>query len=93
MAFYGEPQWAVVGDTFPVGCEPSENIVFRKETFGDNEDLKNPKYNTKYGMYEKNCGIENLMMSWGHDVSFFYIEQVKTTNVIIIWNRNICTTY
>jgi inositol oxygenase len=20
MAFYGEPQWAVVGDTFPVGC-------------------------------------------------------------------------
>ena len=20
MAFYGEPQWCVVGDTFPVGC-------------------------------------------------------------------------
>lgn len=47
----------------------SENIVFRKETYLDNEDRKNPEYNTKYGMYEKNCGIENLMMSWGHDVS------------------------
>ena len=22
MAFYDEPQWAVVGDTFPVGCKP-----------------------------------------------------------------------
>jgi inositol oxygenase len=22
---------------------------------------------TKYGMYEPNCGISNLMMSWGHD--------------------------
>lgn len=77
MAFHGEPQWAVVGDTFPVGCEPSENIVFRKETFGDNKDLKNPKYNTKYGMYEKECGIENLMMSWGHDVSFILLKQMK----------------
>lgn len=68
MAFYGEPQWAVVGDTFPVGCEWSENIVYRNETFHDNEDLKNEKYNTKYGMYKQNCGIENLLMSWGHDV-------------------------
>ena len=22
---------------------------------------------TKYGMYEPNCGLENVMMSWGHD--------------------------
>lgn len=25
------------------------------------------KISTKYGMYEPNCGITNLMMSWGHD--------------------------
>lgn len=24
MAFFGEPQWAVVGDTFPVGCESTK---------------------------------------------------------------------
>lgn len=69
MAFYDEPQWSCVGDTFPVGCDPSENVVFRKETFDKNPDLKNPKYNTKLGIYEENCGIQNLMMSWGHDVS------------------------
>ena len=26
MAFYEEPQWAVVGDTFPVGCAPQGYI-------------------------------------------------------------------
>lgn len=85
MAFYGEPQWAVVGDTFPVGCDWSENIVHRNTTFHENKDGKNPKYNTKYGMYEKNCGIEQLMMSWGHDVSLsisyitFCIEIMKVS--------------
>lgn len=67
MAFYEEPQWAVVGDTFPVGCEWSENIVFRQESFDGNQDAFNSNYNTKYGMYKANCGIENLTMSWGHD--------------------------
>lgn len=71
MAFYDEPQWAVVGDTFPVGCLWSKNIVYRDETFDENSDGKNPKYNTQYGIYKEKCGIENLTMSWGHDVSSF----------------------
>lgn len=24
-------------------------------------------FSTKYGMYEPRCGIDNLLMSWGHD--------------------------
>src|SRR6266576_3065777 len=28
LCLYGEPQWAVVGDTFPVGCRYSDQIVF-----------------------------------------------------------------
>ena len=28
LCLYGEPQWAVVGDTFPVGCRFSEKIVY-----------------------------------------------------------------
>lgn len=67
MAFYDEPQWAVVGDTFPVGCQWSENIVYGIDSFNDNPDRLNPNYNTKYGMYKKNCGIQELTMSWGHD--------------------------
>src|SRR5262245_62843413 len=28
LCLFGEPQWAVVGDTFPVGCGFSEKIVY-----------------------------------------------------------------
>ena len=30
LCLYGEPQWAVVGDTFPVGCRHSERIVYHE---------------------------------------------------------------
>jgi inositol oxygenase len=66
LCLWGEPQWAVVGDTFPVGCAYSEHIVF-PEYFAANPDSKNPLYQTKYGVYEPNCGLKNVHMSWGHD--------------------------
>ena len=44
MAFYDEPQWAVVGDTFPVGCAPQESIVYGKQSFKANPDMENEKY-------------------------------------------------
>jgi len=28
LCLWGEPQWGVVGDTFPVGCAYSKDIVF-----------------------------------------------------------------
>lgn len=37
-------QWAVVGDTFPVGCKFQNSIVFRSTTFIDNPDEQNPAY-------------------------------------------------
>ncbi|CAK9819975.1 Inositol oxygenase [Anthophora plagiata] len=67
MAFYGEPQWAVVGDTFPVGCAWADSIVYRETSFEENPDGKDARYNTKYGMYKAKCGMSNLLMSWGHD--------------------------
>ncbi|KAM3963938.1 inositol oxygenase-like [Aphomia sociella] len=67
MAFYGEPQWCVVGDTFVVGCKWGKNIVYGDDSFKDNPDTYDSKYNTEYGMYKPKCGLENLMISWGHD--------------------------
>ncbi|XP_059490424.1 inositol oxygenase [Neocloeon triangulifer] len=75
MAFYEEPQWAVVGDTFPVGCDWGESIVYRHETFKDNPDGNNPKLNTKIGMYSENCGLDKIMMSWGHDEYMYRVLQ------------------
>ncbi|XP_028157243.1 inositol oxygenase-like [Ostrinia furnacalis] len=73
MAFYGEPQWCVVGDTFALGCRWGRSIVYGDDSFKANPDTYNPKYNTKYGMYEPNCGLENLLMSWGHDEYLYRI--------------------
>src|SRR6202046_4519691 len=47
LCLYGEPQWCVVGDTFPVGCAWSESIVFH-EFFAKNPDSDVPDYQTKY---------------------------------------------
>jgi inositol oxygenase len=66
-------QWAVVGDTFCVGCAPSEECVFGLESFKGNPDVKDPVYSTKYGIYEPNCGISNLIMSWGHDEYMYHV--------------------
>ena len=45
LCLFGEPQWAVVGDTFPVGCRYSDKIVF-PEFFADNPDADVPEYQT-----------------------------------------------
>lgn len=37
-------QWAVVGDTFPVGCKVQKSVVFSDSTFHDNPDTRNPLY-------------------------------------------------
>jgi inositol oxygenase len=66
LCLYGEPQWGVVGDTFPVGCAWSKDIVF-PEYFRKNPDLNIPEYQTTYGIYERGWGLENVHMSFGHD--------------------------
>jgi inositol oxygenase len=72
LALYGEPQWAVVGDTFPVGCRYSDQIVFPK-FFEKNPDFSNPEYQTLYGIYSPHCGLDNVHMSWGHDEYLYHV--------------------
>ena len=31
LALKGEPQWAVVGDTFITGCQPASHVVFGED--------------------------------------------------------------
>ena len=69
---FGEPSWAVVGDTFPVGCEYAKSIVYY-DTLKQNSDYNHHIYKTKYGIYRKNCGIENLKMSFGHDEYLYMV--------------------
>ncbi|XP_031093783.1 inositol oxygenase 4-like isoform X2 [Ipomoea triloba] len=73
-SFGGLPQWAVVGDTFPLGCAFDESIV-HPEFFKENPDYNNPLYNTKNGVYSEGCGLENVLMSWGHDDYMYLVAK------------------
>jgi inositol oxygenase len=72
LCLYGEPQWAVVGDTFPVGCAWSDKIVF-PELFRDNPDSHVPGYQTRLGVYEEGCGLDRVDLSWGHDEYMYHV--------------------
>jgi inositol oxygenase len=72
---FNEPNWAIVGDTFVVGCEFPKSIVYW-DTLKDNKDFNNPKF-YKNGIYKEKCGIENLTISFGHDE---YLYKVLTQN-------------
>lgn len=79
LSYFGEPQWAVVGDTYPLGCLFSNKIV-HAEYFKDNPDLNNPLYQTKLGIYKKEgVGLNNVVMTWGHDEYLYQVVKDQST--------------
>lgn len=72
-------QYGVGGDTFIVGCKLSNQLVL-PEYNSLNPDMKHPVYSEKFGIYEKNCGFDKCLFSFGHDE---YLYQV------LIYNRDI----
>lgn len=76
--FDSQGQWDVVGDTFPVGCKFLSRIIF-PESFKKNSDFTNPLYNTKYGIYSKHCGLDKVMLSWGHDEYMYHVAKNNST--------------
>lgn len=61
-----DEQWSVVGDTFLVGCQIPDVCVY-PEFNVLNPDMTNAMYNTPNGIYEKQCGLDHCMASYGHD--------------------------
>lgn len=72
LCLFGEPQWAVVGDTFPVGCAYRPEVVYN-ELFADNPDRLNEQFQTTTGVYAPGCGLRNVTMSWGHDEYLYHV--------------------
>ncbi len=72
LCLFGEPQWAVVGDTFPVGCRYSDKVVF-PEFFQDNPDMGRPELQTEQGIYQPGGGLDQVHMSWGHDEYLYHV--------------------
>jgi hypothetical protein len=81
MCFFGaEGQWDVVGDTFVVGCKFPKEIIY-PETFKENPDYYDPKLSTEYGIYEPNCGLDNVMISFGHDGEWSRVKSIPSFGV------------
>lgn len=59
-------QWSLGGDTFIVGCKLPDTLVY-PEFNSLNPDSKKPEYSSKLGMYERNCGMHNVLFAYGHD--------------------------
>jgi inositol oxygenase len=72
LCLFGEPQWAVVGDTFPVGCAFSDRIVY-PELFAANPDARDSAYATPLGIYREGCGLDAVHLSWGHDEYLYHV--------------------
>ena len=72
LCLWGEPQWAVVGDTFPTGCGYSDKIVFHR-FFEANPDSSDPRYATRHGIYEEGIGLDKVTLSWGHDEYIYHV--------------------
>jgi inositol oxygenase len=74
LCLFGEPQWAVVGDTFPVGCAWADTIVY-PEFFANNPDSREPAYQTLCGIYSEGCGFDRVHLSWGHDEYLYHVTR------------------
>ncbi len=72
LCMFGEPQWAVVGDTFPLGCPFSDKIV-HNELFSLNPDIEREEFQKPLGIYEKGVGLDQVTMSWGHDEYLYLV--------------------
>ena len=72
---FGEPSWAVVGDTYVLGCDFPKTIVYYDTL------KKSPEYGkyNKNGIYKEGCGLDNLVISYGHD-EYLYNVLKKNKN-------------
>lgn len=55
-----------------MGCKFSEKIIY-PGTFANNPDSTDPIYSTEFGVYKPQCGLENVMLSWGHDEYLYHV--------------------
>ena len=74
-------QWGLVGDIFVVGCRLPDTCVY-PEFNKLNPDMADDRYNTPLGIYEPQCGLDNLQLAWGHDEYLYQVLKNHPDNKI-----------
>ena len=77
LILWGEPQWAVVGDTFPTGLRYSESII-QYQALKNNPDSNVEQYQTDYGIYHPGIGLDSVIMTWGHDEYLYQVLESQS---------------
>lgn len=49
--------------------------------FEANPDTKNQEVSTRLGIYEENCGLDKVTMSWGHDEYMYLVLKGNATKL------------
>ncbi len=57
---------------YTVGCAYSKKVV-HYEHFINNPDYNNSLYQSEYGIYKPNCGLDQIHMSYGHDEYLYHV--------------------
>lgn len=78
LALRGEPQWAVVGDTHPVGCGFDPAIVHH-DYLRANPDWDHPVYSSRLGIYAEHTGFDHVHFTWGHDEFLYRILRAQSS--------------
>ena len=75
---FNEPSYCIVGDTYVVGCQFSDKIIY-PETLQNNPDYN--KYD-KLGIYQYGCGLDNLYISYGHDEYLYNVLKYNKNHIL-----------
>ena len=76
-----DEQWGLVGDIFVVGCKLPDSCVY-PEFNSLNPDMQDSTYSTELGIYDENCGLDNLTLAWGHDEYLYQVLKNHKGNKI-----------
>jgi len=78
--FGGEPQWAVCGESFPVGCRFHPSVV-HSQYFQANPDRRRRAYASATGVYQQGCGLSSICMSWS-GAEYLYMVVAKNRTLL-----------
>ena len=78
--FGGYDEWFSVGDIYPLGCNfHSSNIYYEKNFHKLCNDFNKFNNDLDYnGLYKKNCGFDNIEMTFSHD--YYFSESLSKSN-------------
>lgn len=65
-------QWGITCNSFILGCLIPKTAIYPSYNCM-NSDMQNKEYNTKNGIYEKKCGLDNTISSWNHGEYLYHI--------------------